>query len=347
MKSESKVLISIVIPVYNVEEFIHQSVSSVLEQTYTDIEVILVDDGSNDKSGEICDEYAAFDNRVHVIHKKNQGLVSARRYGVNYSKGEYIIFVDSDDWIEPDMIELLVKKAIESNADIVTSGFIQFGNGEDLVVKDRISSGFYSNKKSLEGMIYPKMICWDNDCHAGITVATWDKLFRAELIKKHADRISYDIAWGTDFVLTFPCILDAESIYITDICKYHYRVNEKSLTIHSDSNYVFHMNALFKGINTLIEEGQGGKILDQTLQSKIMFILHRGVNNAYRLGGNRFEHWRYLYVYNKEIYRNALMRQTLLKAQKRKDLFTDRDHKIIDFLAEGHCFIAFLYELFT
>ena len=102
-------LVSIVIPVYNVEKYLEECMKSILHQTYANLDIVLVDDGSKDKSSDMCDEYAKKDFRVQVLHKENGGLMSAWIAGVKNSKGEYLVFVDSDDWIEPNMIEELVK----------------------------------------------------------------------------------------------------------------------------------------------------------------------------------------------------------------------------------------------
>ena len=116
-------MISVIVPIYRVEPYLRQCVKSILDQTYRDIEVLLIDDGSPDRCGEICDEYARKDNRVRVFHTENQGLSAARNLGLREAKGEFIGFVDSDDWIEPDMYEVLLKRMQDTGADIGVSGF--------------------------------------------------------------------------------------------------------------------------------------------------------------------------------------------------------------------------------
>lgn len=115
-------MISIIVPVYKVEPYLRQCVDSILGQTYRDIEVLLIDDGSPDRCGEICDEYGAKDQRVRVFHTENRGLSAARNLGLREAKGEYIGFVDSDDWIEPDMYEVLLRRMQETGADIGVCG---------------------------------------------------------------------------------------------------------------------------------------------------------------------------------------------------------------------------------
>ena len=125
-----KELISIVVPVYNIERYIEQCVLSICGQTYKNIEIILIDDGSTDGSGNICDNLAERDQRIKVIHKKHGGNATARRDGVNTAKGKYIGFVDGDDWIEPNMYESLYNFAVENDAQMVTSaGYREYPSG--------------------------------------------------------------------------------------------------------------------------------------------------------------------------------------------------------------------------
>ena len=114
--------ISIIIPVYNVEKYLNKCLNSVIEQTYKNIEVILIDDGSTDNSGKICDEYAKNDIRIKIIHQQNGGVSTARNNGLEHATGKYITFVDSDDYIEKEMIETMAKKIMKKNADIVICG---------------------------------------------------------------------------------------------------------------------------------------------------------------------------------------------------------------------------------
>ena len=115
-------MLSVIIPVYNVEPYLEKCLDSVLKQTYKDMEILIIDDGSTDRSGAISDEYAAKDSRIRVFHTENRGLSAARNLGLDNAVGGYIGFVDSDDWIEPDMYEVLLKKAEETGADIVECG---------------------------------------------------------------------------------------------------------------------------------------------------------------------------------------------------------------------------------
>ena len=119
--------ISIIVPVYNVEQYLAECIESIRNQSLTDIEIILVDDGSPDNSGAICDDYARKDDRIRVIHKKNGGLSSARNAGLEVAIGEYIGFVDSDDWVDGEMYEVLYKNAVENQAEIAACNIAKMG----------------------------------------------------------------------------------------------------------------------------------------------------------------------------------------------------------------------------
>lgn len=130
------IFLSVIVPVYNVEAYIEQCLDSLVKQTYKNIEIILVDDGSTDRSGDICDKYAALYEFISVYHKKNGGLSSARNYGIEKALGEYLSFIDSDDWIKESMFEMLVKGAIESEADVVICNCIRYFTQENQKVRE-------------------------------------------------------------------------------------------------------------------------------------------------------------------------------------------------------------------
>lgn len=119
--------ISIIVPVYNVEKYLARCIDSILEQTFSDFECLLIDDGSPDCSGALCDEYAHKDNRIHVIHQKNAGVSAARNRGLDAARGEWICFVDSDDWCAKDMLSLLYGAAFENDADVVCGATLSIG----------------------------------------------------------------------------------------------------------------------------------------------------------------------------------------------------------------------------
>ncbi len=171
--------VSIIVPVYNVEPYLRRCVNSLLCQTYANIEIILVDDGSTDHSGLICDEYLQIDNRITVIHKKNGGLSSARNAGLEIASGKYIGFLDSDDWARAEMFEFLVSIIMESNADIVQCGLTLFYEDQELseYVKDNIITEplIHMSAKDAYNQLY------GIDINRGINFLSWNKLYKREL----------------------------------------------------------------------------------------------------------------------------------------------------------------------
>ena len=176
-------LISIIVPVYNVEKYLHRCVDSILNQTYRNLEIILVDDGSPDRSGEICDEYAAKDGRIRVIHQENRGLSGARNAGLDICKGEYIAFVDSDDYIEPDMFQQLFTGI--NDVDLCGCGMIRETQAGEVLAVARVEAVC-----SFSGMSILRQHYTGNNGRLGITeVAVWGKLYRRRLFEQLRFRV--------------------------------------------------------------------------------------------------------------------------------------------------------------
>ncbi|WP_139904171.1 glycosyltransferase family 2 protein [Clostridium thermarum] len=219
-------LISVIVPIYNVEPYLRQCIESIINQTYRNIEIILVDDGSTDKCGDICDEYAAKDQRIKVIHKKNGGQDSARKEGMKIAQGVYIGYVDGDDWIEPEMYESLYKLAKKSGALIVESGVIDTYTNKAVLRKPFYTPGFYSGKKFQDTI--PTIIHTGNFFKHGIFPYLVTKLFYKDCIFKYQMMSEESNNLVDDVMCVFPCVINTQSIYITDECFYHYRIRNSS-----------------------------------------------------------------------------------------------------------------------
>lgn len=216
-------LISIVVPVYNVEEYLARCLDSILNQTHKDIEIITVDDGSTDSSGNILDEYSMKDSRIKVIHQNNCGVSSARLRGINEASGEWIGFVDADDYIEPDMYETLFKNAVQYNADISHCG-------HRLIHLDGNVHYFYNTGTIKEQNTTSGLIDLLNGDFVEPTLCT--KLIKrtllTETIANH--KIDTTLKYNEDFLLNFLCFsISSQSVYY-DFCPYHYYARETSAT---------------------------------------------------------------------------------------------------------------------
>ena len=221
-------LVSVVVPIYGVAQYLRQCLDSIVNQTYSNLEIILVDDGSTDGSADICDEYAAKDERVVVIHKENGGLVSARKAGVERCTGEYTAYVDGDDWISTGYIETLIRFDELRKADMMISNYVREGK-KQVIGELYFESGYYE-RQVLEDRIFPKMLYADGFYEFGISQYQ-NKIFRTDLLKKYQNMVPNDISLGEDVALTFPMLLECNSILISDKPLYHYRFNEDSISL--------------------------------------------------------------------------------------------------------------------
>jgi glycosyltransferase involved in cell wall biosynthesis len=211
--------ISVIVPVYKAEKYIHRCIDSILKQTFTDFEVLLIDDGSPDKSGEICNDYAQKDSRVRVFHKENGGVSSARQCGLDNAIGQYIIHVDPDDWIESNMLNDLLDKANASNADMVICDYYQdtVSTGNCAYIKQEPTS--LDANSVLKDMIYR------------LYGFCWNKLIKRECFKKY--NISFPIHFSVQEDLYVIMSLLKHNIIVSYISKayYHYNIgiNDNSL----------------------------------------------------------------------------------------------------------------------
>lgn len=221
-------LISVIVPVYNVEKYLDVCIESIVTQTYQNLEIILVDDGSKDHSPEICDEWGTKDNRIKVIHKANGGASSARNMGLDVAKGDYIGFVDSDDYIEPNYYEFLLNICTEYSADIARCTY-------EIFIE-------FENNKPVDGNTVDKIITLtDNDlfldlCHAGHKhVINVNKLFsRKALEGLHFDNT---IKSGEDLVFNYFAYKKANKMVCHDLPLYHYRITGNQQTFDKNFNF--------------------------------------------------------------------------------------------------------------
>lgn len=222
-------MISIIVPIYKVEQYLRQCVDSIIAQTYKDIEIILVDDGSPDNCPAMCDEYAAKDGRVKVVHKKNGGLISARKAGLAVASGEYTCFVDGDDSLEPDMYEHIANAIKETGADCVITQFFYSYPDREQSSDYMLTKPFYL-REDIEKEIFPVMLFAPPFYSFGIYPNCWTKVFRTEILKKHLNDVDERIRLGEDTAFTYACIMECKSLAFVDKPLYHYRVNPDSLT---------------------------------------------------------------------------------------------------------------------
>ena len=213
--------VSIIVPVYNAEKALRRCVDSILNQDYTDFELILADDGSTDGSPAILDAYAAADGRVHVIHKKNTGVSDTRNQALAMARGEYIQFADADDWLVPEATGAFVRAAASSGAGLVISDFYRVVGNRTSLKGSIDTDGLITREEYAENMSKSPA-----DFYYGVL---WNKLFRRDVIERYSLRMDENLQWCEDFIFDMEYILHIERIYVLRVPLYYYVKTEGSL----------------------------------------------------------------------------------------------------------------------
>ena len=276
-------LISVVITVYNMQQYLAECMESVQNQTYQNLDIVLVDDGSKDKSSSMCDDYAAKDSRVQVIHKKNGGLVSAWMAGVEQAKGIYVVFIDSDDWIERNMIEELVRHLKGDVLEIICSDYIIEKKDKSILKKQALPPGVYVRhyiEKSLSSQLLGEEVRY-------IHCSRCMKIISKELIQKNLKYCNPNITMGEDLNIMFPAFLDAERIVIVENgFYYHYRLVEESMAHKYDAGLFDKINRLYQTLQDIIldkfEKDDRKEFFLDRLKREYIFLLFLVLKNELR-----------------------------------------------------------------
>lgn len=253
-------LLSVIVPVYNAAPYLRKCVDSILCQTYRNLEIILVaDSGSKDNSVEICEAYAEQDTRIKVLQRPHEGLVSARKAGVQAASGAYIAYVDSDDWIDQGAYERLISETINSYApDVVIYGFKEEYRGKAFICQCQVPAGYYDAGGMAEN-VYPRLLGlrhidqtealpnteYDAATMAGhearcvhhpeIYSSVWSKLVKRDLLAQTQNMVPDDVTMGEDLVCTVYTLLSARSLVVTDYAPYHYQKRDDSASLSNTS----------------------------------------------------------------------------------------------------------------
>lgn len=213
---EKKPLISVIIPVYNVFPYLKICVESVLKQTYSELEVILVDDGSTDQSGVLCDEFAETDQRIRVLHCENQGVSVARNSGLEIMTGEYVAFVDSDDFIAEEYLQILYDRLIQDDTDMVVAGYQKFSDGKTPDMNDDSRGHWIYNQEQVKKLMLGRKL----------PMYTHGKLYKADLFRD----IRFPIGrLYEDFIMTWEILKKIDSVSVVKKKMYFYRQREGSI----------------------------------------------------------------------------------------------------------------------
>lgn len=273
-------MLSVIVPVYQVEKYLPQCIESVLAQTFTDLELILVDDGSPDGSGKICDDYAQRHANIRVIHKSNGGHTSARKAGLGTAEGKYISFIDSDDFLEPDMYERMIRKAQVHQADMVISGHILEYPNRSECCQNGFPSGVYSGTALEE--IRGNALFDLPSRRPGITGTLWCKLFRRDMILDEFLNQEEDLRVGEDTLFSCRMVMNAGCVVIDNENQgYHYRVWENSITQAYNPKYFHDINLQYDRLRP-VQSGSKSVTAMESLACHYIFLY---VDGVYRLLG--------------------------------------------------------------
>jgi glycosyltransferase involved in cell wall biosynthesis len=248
-------LVSVIVPVYNTEKYLTECIDSILAQTYQTIEVILVDDGSTDQSAEIAVQKSREDPRISVIRQMNQGVGSARNQGVKMAQGDYLSFIDADDWIEPDMIEQLVKSARRHNSDLVLSGWFQYSDQQD---KPKVMFPCESFELQSAMQLVPQYDMIRAFMHNDNGSFPAGKLFRRTIITQNNLSFERDMAIGEDYLFLLRFFAAGERFTFVRKAYYHYRfVSGSTINRYNPKRLQYYMY-IDSHKRSLIDEYWGG-----------------------------------------------------------------------------------------
>lgn len=282
--------ISIIVPVYNAEKYLEKCVDSLLNQTYCNLEILLIDDGSKDTSGQLCDEYAKRDTRIQTVHKENGGLVSAWKKGVEVSSGQYLCFVDSDDWVDESMIEEMAEHLTGEEREVVASDYvIERDDGSRQFVWQELPPGEYL-KEDMKEKVIPNLLGRENRY---VTISRCMKLISKRLIEENQKYSDPAVIMGEDITITLPTLIDCNRLYIMDHkAYYHYLYVRESIVHRYDSGFYEKIQLLIKTTQKIVKDKFSGneqiQRLNQVDQESVFWMMlvlkneARGNKEGYR-----------------------------------------------------------------
>ena len=260
--------LSVIVPVYNAEPYLHKCVDSILGQSYGSLEVILVDDGSTDESLEICKRYQENDCRVAVIHQENKGLVSSRRTGVRRATGEYITFVDADDYIDQSAYEHILSLLDSSQPDLVAYGLVEIYPDKKIEKHNCYEAGVYAQDELHK--LYTNMLSYGAFFDFGLLPNLVCKWIKRSFLERTQIEVSNDVTVGEDADATYQMMVNAESVQLINYAPYRYcKRNDSMMWKQLDYTAIRHLE---KDLRTAFERAAVAEIMERQLKDYIAFI---------------------------------------------------------------------------
>lgn len=270
MNTLNEPIISVIVPIFKIERYLPQCIESLLNQSFKDFELILVNDGSPDACPEICDSYAKKDARIKVVHKNNGGLLSARKAGLKAAKGTYISFVDGDDWVDPYFLDILHKLAVTNGSDLVVTGHFREFDGKIETIKPEMTGTFPTQE--IRNSLLPKAIYTGRFCEHGISTYVWNKLFNRHKLEKILYDVPNDIVMGEDAAITYAYLSVAAHVTISSITLYYYRQRHDSIvkSVEDPQMEYYRLGLLMKYLKSKLS----GVLEPNNLNEQISYYLY-------------------------------------------------------------------------
>lgn len=260
-----KDLVSVLVPAYNASSTIKKCVESIIDQSYQNIEIIIVDDGSTDDTGIICDDFASKDRRIRVIHKKNGGLVNARKTGIKSARGKFIGFVDADDYVEPQFYKRLYEIISSEDVDFVHAGYykngVYYGSEESFVVR--------INDTNRLSVLCDFLDSGVNDNH--ISPSIWSKLFKSEACKRLYLELNDDACFGEDLIFLCNCLMGVNSFYVLNEAYYHYEYSNESMSHKKDAKQLANEIKLYNDVSCITQVFKGNEKYDRAMRNFLLY----------------------------------------------------------------------------
>lgn len=294
--------VSVIIPIYNAAQYLHKCLKSVISQTYKNLDIILIDDGSLDDSYDIAKEYQEKDSRIRLFTQTNIGLIATRKRGIELAEGEIVGFVDSDDWIEPIMYERLVQCMEENECDLVSSGIYRdYADGSRKEWYDLYPEGVYVN---LESAIYPSMLHDFKKNEMGLKCTLVNKLYRRQILQDIYGEIDTRVFYGEDALTIYPYCLRCKRIYILNEAYYHYYIRNNSMCRAANEKLAINTYYLYNGLRDAFMESNCANSLLKQLKHYLFQLESHTLKVLYNIDTLAYAKWdfsKYKDIFGKRI----------------------------------------------